>query len=252
MKTILQKSMCLKVAGVGAALSMVLLGLKLWGTVADNNQDVPARVAARGERVSISVNCRDHPIQISPQQKFANVVSEDDLVVLLCAALPWWNPPSVPSVYHELKLWGPKAVFTKDMLRVERTGEHLVEMLLNDKACRAKTVPTGGPYLLDSPFGIRPVLLGTDDAVEMRGEAHYGQLLQIAAEAGLPPTTPVTTASGRVGNLKEIYQDAIMRFSLNQELDFIASALAYWHPPNKTWKNQFGKEYNFDELLSPA
>jgi hypothetical protein len=250
MKTIPHMSMYLTFAGVGFAASAVLLGLKLWGTAADNDKAVPARLAARGERVPLLINCRERPIQISPLRNMANVVSEDDLVVLLCAALPWWNPPSVPSVYHELKLWGPYAAFTKDMLGIERKGERLVEMLLSDKACRAYTVATGGHYLLDSPFGIRPVLLGTDDAIETRGEAHYGQLLQVAGEAGLPSTTSVTTASGRMGNLKEIYQDEIMRFSLHQELDFIACTLAYWHPPQKAWKNQFGNESNFDELVS--
>src|SRR5690606_23247174 len=119
-----------------------------------------------------------------------------------------------------------------------RRGDFLVATLFSDRLCRDNTVPVGGTYLLDSPFGIRPSLLGTDDGIELRGEAHFGQLLKLAGEVGLPSTTPVTTASGRVGHLGEVYQDAVMRFSFSQELEFIGDALAYWHPPQTTWKDR--------------
>jgi hypothetical protein len=179
-----------------------------------------------------------------------NVVTEDDLVCVLCGALPLWNPPSVPSAFHELKLWGRNFAFTKDILGTERTGEFLVTTLLNDDACRANTAPPGGSYLLDSPFGIRVVLAGTEDAVEYRAEGHYGQLLKVLGEVAVPSTTAVRTSSGRVGDVAELYQDAVLRFSLAQELEFVACALAYWQPPLKTWKDQFGNEYGFDQLLS--
>jgi hypothetical protein len=141
-------------------------------------------------------------------------------------------------------------VFTNEMLGVERTGEFLVTTLLSDKLCRANTAAVGGTYLLDSPFGIRPVLAGSEDAIEYRAEGHYGQLLKLLGEVGVPSATSVTTSSGRVGDLVDIYQDALMRFSLAQELEFIGCALAYWHPPEKTWKDQFGNEYSFNELVS--
>lgn len=211
---------------------------------------VPARLAARGEPIPLLVKCREQPLRVLPNPGLGNVVNEEDMVTVLCAALPWWNPPSVPSAFHELKLWGRNAVFTKEMLGVPRTGEFLVETLLSDKLCRANTVSVGGAYLLDSPFGIRPVLMGTEDALDYRAEAHYGQLLLLLGEVGTPPETQVTSSSGRVGTVAQLYQDAVLRFSLAQELEFIGCALAYWHPPQKGWKDQFGNEYTFDDLLS--
>jgi hypothetical protein len=218
------------------------------GTSEDNL--VPARLAARGEKIPVLVQCRQDPLRIQPIPGLEKTVREEDLVTVLCNALPWWNPPCVPTAFHELKLWGRHAVFTKDMFGVERSGDFLIKTLLSDKLCRANTVSVGGAYLLDSPFGIRPSLVGTDDAIEYRAEAHFGQLLMVLGEVGVPACTPVSTASGRIGPIRDMYQDALMRFSLSQELEFIACALAYWHPPQKTWQDQFGNQYDFDQLLS--
>lgn len=241
--------------GVVLLIAMTLLGglarrTQFLRTPDNGDLIVPARLAARGERISLMVKCRERPLKVLPTPGLANVVSEEALVSVLCRALPLWNPPSVPSAFHELKLWGRSAAFTKEMLGKERTGEFLVTTLLSDKLCRENTVKIGASYLLDSPFGIHPVLAGSDDAIEYRAEAHYGQLLMVLGEVGVPATTPVTTSSGRVGNVADIYQDAVMRFSLAHELEFIGCALAYWHPPHKTWKDQFGNEYSFDQLLS--
>jgi len=216
----------------------------------DNGQIVPARLVARGESVPFLVNCREIPLKISSKTKLIDAASEVDLVTVLCGALPWWSPPSVPSAIHELKLWGRTFVFTKEMLGADRSGEHLVRMLLSDKVCRANSAPVGGTYLLDSPFGIRPVLIGSEDAIEYRGEGHYGQLLQVLGEVGVSSTTSVTTSSGKVGTVADLFQDAVMQFSFSHELEFIGCSLAYWLPPQKTWKNQFGVEYNFDQLLT--
>ena len=145
---------------------------------------------------------------------------------------------------------GCDAVFTKEMVGAERSGEFWISTLLSDKLCRVNTANVGGSYLLDSPFGVHVVKAGSEDAIEYRAEGHYGQLLMILGEAGVSATTPVTTASGRVGTVADLYRDALMRFSLNQELEFIACALAYWNTPARTWKDQFDNEHSFDELVS--
>lgn len=33
------------------------------------------------------------------------------------------------------------------------------------------------------------------------------------------------------------------------EQPFVACALAYWHAPNKSWTNEFGEEFSFDDLV---
>lgn len=218
---------------------------------ADSDILVPARLVARGQNVPLITQCREQPLHLPPISGLDHLVSREDMVSVLCQALPVWRPPSVPSVFHELKLWGREAVFTPDMLNLDRTGGRLwVDTLLNDDACRRNTVPVGDSYLLDSPYGIRVVLAGTQDAVEYRAEAHYGQLLMVLGEVGVASSTPVTTSSGRVGTVQDLYQDALMRFSLSHELEFIGCALTYWHLPRKAWRNQFGEEYTFDDLVS--
>lgn len=210
---------------------------------------IPARVAMRGQTVGKTVVCRDVPIKVQPKLHLRDAVREEQLVEILCGALPLWNPPSVPSAFHELMLWGRECDFKRHFFGVERTGKFLLKMLLNNEACVANTALTGGDYLLDSPYGIHVIRIGTLDAVEYRGEAHYGQLLKLMGQVGIPSNTPVSTVSGRVGNLADVYQDAILRFALHEELEFIACALAYWHPPRATWHDQFGNEYSFDQLV---
>lgn len=123
------------------------------------------------------------------------------------------------------------------------------QFVTNDAACREYTVPLGDDYLIDSPYGIRVVLAGTEDAVDYRAEAHYGQLLMILGEVGVSSSTSVTTASGRSGTVADIYADTLMRFSLSMELEFIGCALAYWHTPQRSWTNSLGDEYSFDDLI---
>ena len=209
----------------------------------------PARLAARGERVPRLVQCREEPIRVFPSRQYSDIVEEDDLVAVLCGALPIWEPLIVPTAYHELRLWGREFRFTKEMLGAEVTGDFLVQTVLNDSACRANTTSEGGDYLLDSPFGIRVVRSGTEDIIEFRGEGHLGQLLMVLGVVGVPSKTQASTSAGHTGTVADIYQDAVFRFSTSDELEFIGCALALWHPPQKTWTDQYNVEHSFDELL---
>ncbi|WP_197444091.1 hypothetical protein [Maioricimonas rarisocia] len=215
-----------------------------------DNADSAARRAARGETVTQTVPCRSTPLRIAPEAGLQDVVSSDDVATVLCQALPLWHPPSVPSVYHSLKLWGPESDFTEAMVGdLATSGNEWLKIVTNDAACRELTVPVGDSYLLDSPYGIRVVLAGTADAVEYRAEAHYGQLLMLLGEAGVPSTFPVVTESGKEGTVEDVYRDAVLRFSLAHEPEFMACALAYWHAPKKTWRNRLGEEYSFDDVI---
>jgi hypothetical protein len=210
----------------------------------------PARLAALGRTIPRIVACRERAFQSSPHLRFVDAVSDDDLLILLGSAAPVWQPPTVPSLIHELKLWQSHAVFTTEMLGHPVTGEHIVETLLSDEACRANSSPYGSLYLLDSPYGIRVVELGGEDATENRGDGHFGQLLQALAEGAVPSSMAVTTESGRVGTVVDLFQDTVMRFSWGRELEFVACALAYWTPAGqKCWTNEFGNTFSFDQLL---
>jgi hypothetical protein len=209
----------------------------------------PARQAARGERILLSIKARQKPVELKPVAGLAEAVTDEQLMKALCASLPWWNPPTVPSLMHELKLWGPRAVFKKGMVGQERIGADISATLLNDALCRERTTPDGSSYLMDSPFGIHVVLMPSRDAVGTRAEAHFGQLLAILGEIGVPLDTPVTTASGRTGSVADLLQDAILRFGWGDEIEFIGTAFALWLPPERSWINQFGNRCSFDELI---
>jgi len=217
-------------------------------------EDVPARLAARGETIPLQVNAREYPIRVAPIPGLEDIVSDEQLLVALNASLPWWHPPTVPSLVHELKLWGKDSIFTSEQVgREGRTGQMMLETLLSDPLCRERTVRLGdgdgGPYLIDSPYGIHPIQSGSFDAMEYRGETHFGKLMQLMGWANVPLSTPVTSASGRVGTLADLLQDTIMNFGWHQELEFVGCALAYWLPPERSWTNKFGETFTFDELL---
>jgi hypothetical protein len=75
-----------------------------------------------------------------------------------------------------------------------------------------------------------------------------GQLLKALAQANVSSTTLVTTASGKAGTVADIFQDAVMQFRLEKELEFMACSLALWLPA-KSWTNQFGATFDFDDLF---
>lgn len=152
-------SVIIAIAAACAIVAYTFGWIGMPSTTTDNSVELtPARLAALGKPVGRLVVCQEHPISISPTTSARDVVSEDDLLTLLMSAAPLWNPPTVPSLIHELKLWGRGANFTREMLGYSRTSEFIVETLLNDKACRENTTRNGGSFLLDSPYGIRVVL----------------------------------------------------------------------------------------------
>jgi hypothetical protein len=240
---------------LGIFLTVISLSfLGFTGCGQSSLDDVPARRAARGEILPLLIKAREFPIQVKPVSGLEHYVTDEQILVALKASLPLWHPPSVPSLVHELKLWGKDAVFTKEQVGGEgRTGKMMVETLLSDPLCREHTVRLGdgdgGPYLIDSPYGIHPIQSGSYDAMEYRAETHFGKLTMLMGLTGVPLSTPVTTASGRVGTIADILQDTIMNFGWDKELEFVGCSLAYWLPPEKSWSNKFGETFTFDDLM---
>jgi len=238
----------------GGLLAVLLIGL--WRELdrsrfseAAADTDPPARRLARGEILPLLVNARQRPVSLEPVPGLADAVTEEQLLKALVASLPMWDPPAVPALIHQLRLWGQKAHFTRAMVGAEWSGTMMAQTLLSDKLCRERTSPHGASFLLDSPFGINVVLAGSYDAEENRAEGHFGQLVMVLGEAGVPLDAPVTTVSGRCGTVADLLQDMTMRFGWTSELPFAACALALWLPPETTWIDQFGNRYSFDELV---
>lgn len=243
----------LLVAGVLAAVPLVA-SFATWPsrqrTLGSTSIDPPARQVARGEPFSPLHRWRATPVELQRIPGMEDAVTDRQLVTALASALPMWDPPAVSSLIHELRLWGRHSDFTKAMLRRPRSGEMMVETLLNDRLCRERTTTGEGTFLMDSPYGIYVALAGTRDEIEGTAEGHYGQLLMALGEAGIPLDTSVSTVSGRSGTIADLLHDAAMRFAWTAELEFIAVALALWLPPETTWTNQFGNRYSFDDLMA--
>ena len=234
----------------GIAVLLLFAG----GCAPTNSKDAPARKATKGEKLQIIIKARENPIQIEPCRDLASCVTDNQIKTALSVSLPLWHPPSIPSLVHELKLWGKEAGFTKEQVGGNgRDGQGIVDALLNDSICRKQTVrlgnSDGGAYLIDSHFGIHPIQSGSYDAIEYRGETHFGKIMMIMGLSNVPLSTCVTSASGREGTLADILQDTIMNFNWFQELEFVGCALAYWLPPERSWTNQFGEVFTFDELM---
>ena len=210
----------------------------------------PARLAALGLPVAVQVVCRAEPFRITPHLAYAETVSRGDLTDVLCGAVPIWQPTNVPVLMHALMVWGPQANFTAEMAGRSVTGQDLLGALLSDQVCRASIPAGSGPFLLDSPYGISPVLLGSDDAIGNQGEAHFGQLLKKLGDAGVSSSLVVETSSGRRGTVADIFRDSVMRFSLSKELEFIACAMVYWLPSgSRSWTNEFNESFSFDDIV---
>jgi len=237
----------------GVALLLPLLLTAVQGCSRDGGHlapaDVPARRAARGETVPQLIACREDPLNVKPTADLRECVTERQLCDALCSAMPMWHPPTVPSLLHELRLWGAGSSFSRDMVGQDRNGDLIVKTLLSDSLCKKNTAPGDGDYLLDSPFGIFVVRNGTVDSSGYRGEGHYGQLLMVLAESGVPASALVTTSSGKTGTVRDLLHDALMRYSPNLEQEFIATALALYLPPGTTsWRNQYDNQYTFEDL----
>ncbi|MDR1480602.1 MAG: hypothetical protein LBJ00_16860 [Planctomycetaceae bacterium] len=233
---------------------VVLLFFSLFGCSSCYEGNSPARRAKCGEKVSPQIAIREFPIQIGTIGGLEDTVMEKHIFVALSASLPLWHPPSVPSLVHELKLWGKNCHFTREMVGGEgRDGQLMLKTLLSDKLCSEHTVVLGGGkggvYLVDSPYGIHPIQSGSYDAVEYRAETHFGKLTMLMALSDVPISTPATTSSGRGGTIADILHDTIMNFDWDKELEFVGCSLTLWLPPEKSWTNQFDDRFTFDELM---
>lgn len=211
----------------------------------------PVRVALIGRSIPLpKLAAREFPLQVHGVPGLSDCVHDYELAECLCASLPYWNPPTVPSLLHELQLWGREAVFDRDVVGIPRSGSSMVVTLLNDVACKAQTSSDGGHYLIDSPFGIHVVQVGTADAKGYRGEGHDGQLLKVLGEVGVPLSTLVTTETGRQGTIGDLLQDSIKRFFLeSSDLEFMGIVLSLWLPPTKSWTDRFDQTHTFDDLI---
>lgn len=210
--------------------------------------DSPLRAAVRGEKVEVAIDAREAPMRIAGMKGMQDLVSDDELLIVLASALPMWNPPTIPVVLHELRLWGLEASFPVGMIGKSKSGESLRDILLNNAIAKTETVGEDD-YLVSTPYGIKVLQNGTDDSSGMRGQGHYGQLLKVLGEAGVPLSTAVVPSTGNPGTVRDLLNEAVMQYTVTSEQEWIAIGLiSYLKPGVKSWKDKFGEVHQFDDL----
>ena len=86
---------------------------------------------------------------------------------------------------------------------------------------------------------------------------HRDQLLSALARMGVSldceirdSNSNADSRSGSVATVRDLLRVSVAEFHLNQlELAWTANALALYLPPQRTWKNRLGEEYDFDMLV---
>lgn len=194
---------------------------------------------------------RTFPLRIEPTGELASLVADRDVRIALQATLPYWDPPGVATMLHALRLWGREAKFPPDINGNEvLSGGGMVETLLDNDLCIQRNRNWFDEYLVQTPHGIRIATSHQALSGELLGVTHVDQLLQVLGEAGVPRDTPVRASSGETGDVGDLLDDSLMRFTLQQELEFSACAFARWLPPRRSWTNRFGREYAFDDIAA--
>ncbi|QEG01906.1 hypothetical protein Mal15_59870 [Stieleria maiorica] len=107
------------------------------------------------------------------------------------------------------------------------------------------------PYLIATGYGARfsdRTWSPSDQEMNTR-EAHAGQTLAVLSNIGLDTSTPITTSTGPM-TLQDVVNDSIATFSMQEEPYWVVHALAAYLPPAKSWTNQFGEVFTFDQIAN--
>jgi hypothetical protein len=166
-----------------------------------------------------------------------------DLALSRCRLID--STSTVPVLAHGLLLWG------RGPHRAEGIpGDRVIDRLLDhDEYVRA--FKPHHPLLVRTRYGVRfaeqlDEIVGDE---RLGREAHVGQLISALAECGIPLDRPIRTPEGPA-TLKDVLDDLIANFTLDNELDWSLMALTLYLPPAKGWRNKFGAEFTFDQLAS--
>jgi hypothetical protein len=151
---------------------------------------------------------------------------------------------SLSAVIHAMHLGGPSYLVPHPTLE---SGMPAIETILNNQL--AKEYYKGAPPLVTTRFGVRCRLVVRRDAsIQPEREAHSGQLLAAFAEAGIPLSTVLTTSTN-THTVADLLKDSIATFSLEEpQIEWLATGLALYLAPKKTWTNKFGNTFSFDDL----
>lgn len=202
---------------------------------------------------SVAVPHRD-PIRLTSHGDFAELVDRDRLHELVSVVQPDWSVPTVSRLLHALRtdhLFSQSSAENSWRSANCLSPQRMLEILTDDGQFREAMYHHSEPLLRRSPHGIR--VLSRPDANQFPGTemaAHLDVYLSTMAEIGIPLTQPIVAEHGARGNLEDVLNDAIARFSIDQEIEFTTVAFGLYLPPRTHWTNRFGQTYRFDDLVA--
>jgi hypothetical protein len=225
-----------------AAAVTAAAGVALW--VAPASALRPPQRAAGAAAPAPAPAAAAAPVRVDPTAGLPGVfdASEVDEVV---ARLRLKRPPSMATMLHAVRLFGPEVAYPlPDSGREERALDVALDV---GKGC---AVFGGKPALIATRHGVRGLLASKRDGSRHRGrQVHVDQILAVLAEVGVPLTRPVTTEAGPT-SVRAMLDESLANFETSQEIEWTAMALALYLPPRRSWSDKFGRRHDFDGLAT--
>jgi hypothetical protein len=193
------------------------------------------------------------PIRLTFHGDFGELVERDRLHELVSVVQPDWPVPTVSRLMHALRTYDRFHKLSAKKLRSSDSGltpQRMLEILTDDRRFREAMYHHTEPLLRRTPHGIR--VLSRPDANQFHATemaAHLDVYLSTMAEIGIPLTKAIVAENGERGTLADVLNDAIARFSIDQEIEFTTVAFGLYLPPRTHWTNRFGQTYSFDDLV---
>ena len=214
------------VFGPVAALLVLIIALwARWGAISNRESRGALFDSTKG------------PVRISPEISTRVDVPTDRALSRAYRYL--WPARSNPlgKVLHALRCL-PDSSLKPDLERPTIT--EMQSVLLDVEAARKWY---GGEFsLLETRSGVRYAT-----SARVSAQAHVNQALSVLAELGIPLPTRLHTPEGAF-TVADILADAVANFDLSDEIEWTAVSLALYLPPQRSWRNKFNEQFNFDDL----
>ncbi len=186
---------------------------------------------------------RTEPLVIKPLYDDPEVVSDEELAAVLLQVQPRFPADKLKPnhVEHALRTWHVDAEFQDPAVM---SGTDMRDLLLDHGRFLLSWGPDIAPLLEDRPTGVY-VRWGHDTGASV----HHDHTLACLSEAGIPLDQPVRSPGRPNGTLKQMIEQAIYDFDLDErETEWSAMGFGLWLPPQKEWVNGHRRKLNFDMI----
>lgn len=186
---------------------------------------------------------RTEPLVIKPLYDDPEVVSDEELAAVLLQVQPRFPADNLKPnhVEHALRTWHVDAEFQDPAVM---SGTDMRDLLLDHGRFLLSWGPDIPPLLEDRPTGVY-VRWGHDRGASV----HHDHTLACLSEAGVPLDQPVRSPGRPNGNLKQMIEQAIYDFDLDErETEWSAMGFGLWLPPQKEWVNGHRRKLSFDMI----